>query len=265
MRRIVRGNRSQQAQQAQQGQQARQVQQALLVLLAASFGCSPCGKSASLHHAGTPGRTGTASISGNVSFQGRAPELTQLSRGAFSECASGQQRRSAIVLSPEGKVAEVVVYVREGLQPGDYPVPAAQVTLEQRGCDYLPRVFALRAGQGLIVSNGDPALHNVHALGLGPNAFNFAMPQGRAPVEMRFTEQQIPVTISCDVHPWMRSFAAVLEHPFFAVTGSDGAFALQGLPPGTYALEAWHERLGRFTQTVAVREGEAARVDFLLR
>ncbi len=209
---------------------------------------------------------GSASVVGTVSFQGRPEPLPQISRGAFSECSSGPPRRSAAVqLSPEGRVAEVVIYLKEGLAPGDYPLPAEAVTLEQRGCDYLPRVLALRAGQTLLVRNGDPALHNVHALGLGANAFNFAMPPGSPPVEKRFGEEQIPVTISCDVHPWMRAFAAVLANPFFAVTKSDGAFALRDLPAGTYTLEAWHERLGRFTQTVAVQEGQVARADFVLQ
>lgn len=245
---------------------ARSALLALASLLALCQACGACERSKPPPLIGVPGQTGSGSIAGTVHFAGQAPPLLQaVSRGAFSECAGGAPRTSSVQLSAEGNVGEVVVYVKGGLTPGDYPVPPEPVTLGQRGCEFEPRVFALRAGQKLILRNQDPALHNVHALGLGTNAFNFSMPQGRPPLEQIFGAQQIPVTLTCDVHPWMRAYAAVLAHPFFAVTGSDGAFALRGLPAGTYQLEAWHERLGRFAAQATVPEGGSARVDFDLR
>jgi hypothetical protein len=63
----------------------------------------------------------------------------------------------------------------------------------------------------------------------------------------------------------MRSYVGVLPHPFFAVTGADGAFQLTGLPPGTYTVEAWHETLGRQTQSVTIGAKEAGAVAFTFK
>jgi Carboxypeptidase regulatory-like domain len=154
--------------------------------------------------------------------------------------------------------------VREGLPPGDYPVPAAPVELDQKECDYLPRVFGIRPGQPLSIKNSDNLLHNVNARGSGaglsrgPNAFNVAMPLQGLKTTRSFGEPQVAVTITCDVHPWMRAYAGVVPHPFFAVTDASGAFAIGGLPAGSYTLEAWHERLGKTTVQVTVAEGARA-------
>ena len=69
----------------------------------------------------------------------------------------------------------------------------------------------------------------------------------------------------CDVHKWMNAFVGVVDHPFFAVTGADGAFELKGLPPGTYTIEAWHEKLGTQTQSVTIGEKEAKDVAFTFK
>jgi hypothetical protein len=70
------------------------------------------------------------------------------------------------------------------------------------------------------------------------------------------------VPFKCDVHKWMHAFVGVLDHPYYAVTGADGAFDLTGLPPGTYTIEAWHETLGAQTQTVTIGEQETGDVAF---
>ena len=62
--------------------------------------------------------------------------------------------------------------------------------------------------------------------------------------ERTFTEPEVMVPFKCDVHGWMNAWVGVLDHPYFAVTGSDGAFDMSDLPPGDYVIEAWHEMLG---------------------
>jgi hypothetical protein len=70
------------------------------------------------------------------------------------------------------------------------------------------------------------------------------------------------VPIKCDVHAWMRSYVGAVEHPYFAVTGEDGAFSLPDLPPGTYTIAAWHERLGTRDQQVTLDAKDTKDVDF---
>lgn len=84
-------------------------------------------------------------------------------------------------------------------------------------------------------------------------------------IEDTFTREEIAIPVKCNVHPWMKSYAAVFKHPFFAITGKDGSFELNGLPPGTYTLKVWHEKLGTATQPVAVRGSETKTVQFVLK
>jgi len=207
-----------------------------------------------------PGLTGNARITGSIFFHGPVPAFREPS-APFPECGA-RTPQDPLHVSTDGRVANVFVYVKDGLPPGEYPLPAEPVLLDQKACDYHPRVFGIRAGQALTVRNSDDLLHNVHARGAGaglsggPDAFNVAMPVQGATVTRNFPLAQVPVAIGCDVHPWMRAYAGVVANPFFAVTGDDGTFSLTGLPAGTYTIEAWHERLGRATASVTVSGSE---------
>ena len=68
--------------------------------------------------------------------------------------------------------------------------------------------------------------------------------------------------VKCDVHPWMVGYVGVKTHPYFAVSGDDGTFRIEGVPAGTYTLEAWQEKLGTVDQQVEVKDGETVTVDF---
>jgi plastocyanin len=151
--------------------------------------------------------------------------------------------------------------VKQGIPDGDYPIPADPVVVDQRGCEFVPRVIGVRAGQPIAFRNGDETLHNVHAVGSGSNRFNFGMPLTGMEVKRQLTEPQVMVTIACDVHPWMRAYAGVVRHPFFAVTGADGTYAIHGLPAGTYVVEAWQEAAGRVEQTITIGGGERSELD----
>jgi hypothetical protein len=80
-----------------------------------------------------------------------------------------------------------------------------------------------------------------------------------------FDKPEVMVPFKCDVHPWMSSWAGVVAHPFFAVSGADGSFEIQGLPAGTYTLEAWHETLGTQTQKVTVDAKKGATTAFAFK
>lgn len=171
-----------------------------------------------------------------------------------------------VLAGPHRELANVFVYVKEGLaREGGAPVPAVPVRLNQQGCRYEPHVFGLLVGQPLEIVNSDPVLHNIHALAKAGAPFNAAMPPRRQPWTIRrsFTRPEVMVKIRCDVHGWMTAWAGVLPHPFFAVSGPDGRFALPPLPAGTYTLEAWHETMGTLQRTVVLRPGTGPVVEFV--
>ena len=80
-----------------------------------------------------------------------------------------------------------------------------------------------------------------------------------------FDNAEIPMKIKCDVHAWMKSHCFVMEHPFFGVTDLEGRYSIPDLPPGTYTLRAWHERLGELDQEVTVTADGATPADFTYR
>lgn len=165
----------------------------------------------------------------------------------------GEERRTEHLVVGEGnRLRNVFVYVKDGLQGGLYPVPAEPVVLDQQKCWYVPRVIGVQVGQQLTIRNSDPLLHNVRAEGQINQPFDVGTPIQGMEVKRTFSTREVMVPFKCNVHAWMNAFVGVVEHPFFAVTDSDGRFAIPKLPPGTYTLEIWHERLGLQTQQVTV-------------
>ena len=195
---------------------------------------------------------GPGTITGAVTFAGKAPKPRPLPMDSDPQCAKAAPgATSEVILVGAGNgIQNVFVYVKDGLGARRYAVPSTPVTLDQKGCRYVPHVFGVQAGQTVLLSNSDPLIHNVHALPKNNREFNFGQPAKTPPVERVFEQVEIGLPFKCDVHGWMNAYVNVVPHPFFAVTKDDGTFEIKGLPFGSYTLELWHERLG--TQTVPV-------------
>ncbi len=110
--------------------------------------------------------------------------------------------------------------------------------------------------------NSDPLMHNVHTARGRNRPFNFSMPTAKMRIQKVFRKAERMVHTRCDVHPWMNAYIGISKHPFFAVTGADGAFELAGMPPGTYTVEAWHEVYGTRSHSVTVEASGDAKADF---
>ncbi len=134
--------------------------------------------------------------------------------------------------------------------------------LDQNGCRYEPHVLGLTVGQTLKILNSDGLLHNVHALPKINTGFNRAMPASVTEAEYTFDKEEFMFKVKCDVHPWMGAYISVMRHPFFDVTGKDGRFEIRDVPPGTYEIEIWHEKLGTKTARVTIEGDETKSVDF---
>jgi plastocyanin len=161
-----------------------------------------------------------------------------------------------------GKLANVFVYVKSGLEGKSFPVPAEKRHLDQRGCLFVPHVLGVQVGQSVELANSDATLHTVHALPASNAESNDPQPQGTPPIDRRFDKPEVMVPLRCDIHPWMVAYVGVVPHPYYAVSGEDGAFSIANLPPGKYTLEAWHEKLGTQIRQVTVAPGRVATIDF---
>jgi plastocyanin len=169
----------------------------------------------------------------------------------------------ALVLGGGNTMGNILVFVSKGLPAGKtYPAPSTPVTLDQKGCVYVPHVMGIMVGQQYRILNSDGVLHNVHTLPKVNPSFNQAMPAARKEATTKFDKPEAIFEIKCDVHPWMRAYIGVFTHPFFSVTSTDGKFNITGLDPGTYEITAWHERLGTQTATVTVAANETKAQNF---
>ena len=206
-------------------------------------------------------------VSGTARFEGTPPAATALKMAADPVCVreAKDTRSEAIIVADGGALQNVFVYVKDGLGARTYPPPSTAVVLDQRGCRYTPHVFGVQVGQPVEIVNSDPTLHNVHALPKTNDEFNFGQPVQGMRARRTFTKAEVMVPVRCDVHSWMNAYAGVVTHPFHAVTKADGSFDIKGLPPGTYTLDAWHERLGTDTQTITIDGKKDATVTFVFR
>jgi plastocyanin len=205
-------------------------------------------------------------VKGTVVIEGTPPpnaEIKMMTDPVCYRTSPGEQTQETYVVGSDGKsLANVFVYVKDGLGNYVFDVPTEPVVLDQRGCRYHPHVFGIRVGQPLEVLNSDSTLHNIHAMPDANAEFNFGqMIQGQKTLRT-FTAPEVMVPFKCDVHGWMNAYAGVLDHPYFAVTTTDGAFDLESLPPGTYTIEAWHEKLGTATESVTIGEKETKEISF---
>jgi len=203
---------------------------------------------------------GPGVVTGKISYEGEPPVRTPVRMAADPNCmpSEAESLSETTIVGPDGGLQNVFIHVKDGLGNRVYETPATPIVLDQEGCRYEPHVFGVFVGQPVEIHNSDPTLHNVHAIPKSNDEFNFGQQPKTPPMTRMFDEPEIGLSFRCDVHGWMRAYANVVTHPFFAVTKQDGTFEIKGLPPGTYTIEAWHERLGTQTQQVTITDGAPA-------
>lgn len=218
----------------------------------------------------TPDPATAGQVRGRVTLVGRPPAATKLAIEEDVTCAQLNPqglRSEEFAAGNGGALANVLVYVKKGLEGKVFaPPPKTEtVTIDQRKCRFTPHVFGIRAGQTLRVTNSDPLTHNIHPQPKNNREWNQSQEEGAVALERRFPRAELMVRIKCNVHPWMRAYVHVLEHPYFAVTGADGLFEIAGLPPGDYVLEALHEKAPPAEQAVHVDASGRVEANLQLR
>jgi len=218
--------------------------------------------------AAAPVSADAATLAGTVKFEGGAPKMAAIQMGADPYCQSQHTTPvtdEEVVVGAAGELANVFVFIKNP-PAGSYPAPSTPVTLDQKGCRYYPHVNAIQVGQKLEIKNDDATLHNVHAMPAVNSQFNEGQPvQGMVADKTFDKAETTPFKIKCDVHGWMKSWMAVMPHPFYAVSQADGKFTIANLPPGTYTLVAWHEKYGQQEQSITVAPKESKAVSFTFK
>jgi hypothetical protein len=203
-----------------------------------------------------------ATITGHILFTGAAPANAKIDMSEEKVCADKHKDGATeeTVVVKDGKLQNAFVYVKSGLT-GPSGTTAQKVELDQDGCQYKPHVLGLQVGQPLVIKNADGILHNIKVKPTVNRPFNISQPTTMESTRT-FDAKEIMIPVECNVHGWMHAYIGVTDNPYFAVSGDDGSFKIGNLPPGTYAIEAWHEKYGTQTQNVTVGPNETKDVTF---
>jgi hypothetical protein len=166
-----------------------------------------------------------------------------------------------IEIGSGGALRSAVVFI-ENIDRGKAPDLARVPQIDNRGCQFVPRVQALTVGQTLEIVNSDPILHNTHAYDGNRTVFNLALPVQGQRIPKKITAAGV-LAVQCDAgHEWMKAWVHAFPHPYHAVTGADGRVVLDDVPAGLFRVTAWHEELGSQTMEVEVVAGGTAEITF---
>jgi plastocyanin len=239
-----------------------------LLALGILAGCSkkentseqPAASSEMAQPAATPIDPATvASVSGTVKFDGPAPKMGKIDMSQDPACKGPNSAETVVV--DNGNLANVFVYVKDGLGNRTFDVPKDAVTIDQKGCRYHPHVLGVMADQTIEIKNNDMTTHNIHPTPADNREWNESQPPQTPPLEKTFGRQEIMLPVKCNQHPWMKMYINVVKNPFYAVTGPDGKYEIKGLPPGDYTLAFVQEKLGEQDQKVTLAAKESKVVD----
>jgi len=207
---------------------------------------------------------GTGTIKGHVHITGKLPGNSIIRMGMDPMCskmnAGKRILQETVVATADGSLGNVFVRLKGNFP--QTPVPAQPVVIDQKGCVYGPRVVGARVGQTVQIKNSDNFLHNLDALSAKNQGFNFAQPRAGLVYEFKPKTEEVMVHLKCDVHNWMNAYIGVVTNPYFAVSDGMGTFVIDKVPPGTYTIEAWHERFGLVSKMITVKAGAVTPFDF---
>jgi len=207
-------------------------------------------------------------FTGTVTLKGTPPAEREIPLTSDPNCgklATSNPTTTHYVVGSKGELANAIVIVKGVPGANSTGASAAAVVLDQKTCLYHPHIFAVQTGQKITVKNSDPVLHNVHATPSadGNKESNNAQLANGPDITLSFDKPEQFLRFKCDVHPWMFAYACVVDHPYFALTGTDGTFKVSGLPAGKYTVEVSHRKAGTTSQEVEITEA-GGKADFTL-
>ena len=192
------------------------------------------------------------SISGTVTFDGAKPKAAKIDMSQDPACAKKGENTVETYAGDGKDLANVFVYVKDGLGNRTFDTPTTPVELTQEGCRYHPHVLGVMVNQPIDIKNADDTTHNIHPTPANNREWNESQPPKGADLNKNFAREEIMLPVKCNQHPWMKMYINVVKSPYFAVTGNDGTYTIKDLPPGDYTIAFVHEKGGEVTQKVTV-------------
>ena len=191
-------------------------------------------------------------IRGTVTYKGKVPPKTAITKDVE---ACGTETPDPSIVSKDGKLANVLVYLKKVKKGKAFTAAQKAVVSDQNCCIFEPHVLLVAEGGTVTFKNSDSVLHNVKSSSLKNPPFNEGVEAGKS-MKKTFKNGHEEVKITCSVHPWMAGYVIVMDNPYYAVTDENGNFEIKDVPPGKYKVVVWHESMGKDC-TVAVDGGKA--------
>ena len=215
---------------------------------------------------------GEGKITGSVKLSGTAPHMRGIDMSKDPYCSKAHESNPAkmenVIVGSGGGLANVVLYLSEGLMGNELnAVPSTEPTFTQKNCMYSPHVLAMDVNQKFKVTTEDQTTHNIHPMpapGGGNIGWNKSQPPGAPPIETSWKNQEVAVTVKCNIHPWMHGWHVVVKGPY-STTDESGNYTINNVPPGNYTVTAWQEEYGTQTQKVTVAAGKPGTADFTFK
>ena len=187
------------------------------------------------------------SLKGRFVVEGTPPKPEPLVVTKDQFCIDKKPMSQTVVVGPKGELANAVVFLRleRGAKVEAHPDYAAKLAepaeLDNNGCLFHPHVALVRVGQPFVIKNSDPLGHNTKANLLQNASFNEIIAQGESRTKTFTKAEAMPMPVNCNIHPFMEAHILVQDHPYMAVSGEDGTFAIKNLPAGKHNFVFWHE------------------------
>ena len=206
----------------------------------------------------------SGTLTGTVSFEGKTKKRKAIPMDSDPICGKAHKGSKSLsesfIVDKDKNLKNVLVWLENVEYSGD--VTNNPAVVDQVGCVYIPHVQGIMKGQELLIKNSDATLHNIHSMAKINNQFNFAMPKVVKEKKTSFDKLENPFYIKCDVHPWMKTWISVFDHPYFATTDGNGNYKIENIPAGEYNVIAWHEMESKFegfrqTGTITVGDGNS--------
>jgi hypothetical protein len=208
------------------------------------------------------------SISGTIRYTGKLPARKLIDMSEDPACVAAHHAKAydeSLMVGRGGLLGNAFVYISKGLEGKNFATPSEIVVIDQKGCWFHPRVLGLQVNQPLQIINSDPVTHNIHPMAEVNRAWNHSQGPGDAPLNRKFIKPEVMIPVKCNIHGWMHAYIGVLDHPYFSVSKENGAFTIANLPPGTYTLTVWQEKLGTQEQQVTISPQQHAVVDLTFK
>ncbi len=203
-------------------------------------------------------------INGVISYGGPPVSPPQLAITKDREvCGTAAIYDPSLSVGRDHGLANVVVTLAD-IRKGEPLTPAPAVRFDQKGCRYIPHVAVFPAGSTVVILNSDGILHNIHTESTVNPVIDLAQPGFKKQIRVTVDQPEI-IKVTCDAHNWMEGWWYVTSNPYYAITDNHGRYAIHDVPPGTYTLRVWHERLGTLSQRVTVRPNAEVIANFTLK